>query len=1419
MSCNHPFPRQYSLFVQKRPQWLALVALILTFNLAQGAPVQKPADVMRTGASAFSRNPALPKWADPLEPVAAPNTEEPVVIRLAETQYWTGANPAYLVNRATQVNASSRLSEIGQFSIGFIPAYQKLIVHRVAILRGNEVLDRSKTANIRVLDNENNAAGGYYLGESKAQLLLEDVKAGDTLWITYSVEGTNPVFGSTWNETLPWPKEAPIELRKVSVLQPAGHQVQWRVSGDPQAELPKPKVEQRNGITRLVFQQNAVPAVEYEPAIPPNLIPVPVLDLSEYKNWNQVAQWASALFSGTTPGAEVQALARKFTGESLEERASQALHWVQDDIRYFSASMGENSHRPQPPEVVLKRRFGDCKDKSQLLVALYHAMGIEAQPVLLHASAPKIPEQFLPSPGNFNHAIVRVMLNGKPYFVDPTLANERGLISALPVPVPAAAALIVSNDSTGLITLPEDTFDQPLVDRNEQLSLESLHGDAQLKLRIVYRGRFAAGMRQGYRSMSSFDLKKAILAQYERTYPGVKLDGAPALTDGDGGTSFIVDAQLNIPKALKEKNGMLYLPQRSHIMEGTLGIPDKLVRKYPFRLAAGRYRASYTLDASLPSEARLVKEDDKLALHTKYFDARAQLTWRGAHLSYFIDYAINQPEVEAAELPGLADEIRKLNPMFESDLRFTPLTVTPQAAKEASLRVLDILQKLSVHEDALLAALASGKKPEVKLDEAAYAKMNYRALCEMVVDGSSVSEWNPMIGMAIEPYYKIVDERADQRTKDLCGARLLLIKHDLINASKELARLQPDDSDPLTIVQAWADFHSGAPAQARANLLRFLKAKSAADSLSADDGMLALALSRRLGMAEPAELARLSSELRQDAWPMPLFKRLRGQLTDAELQAIVDALPPAAREYAALEAHFAISQAHLSNSERRMADQPLNWLRRYSLPGSLFEVLATRDKFSEEYADADMREVWKIEGKKGAPSDIVRHLTAAAERGITSAQRVLGWRYVYGEDVDANPAKGVSLLEAAAAKGDPDAMNTLGRVYALGKLGQRDGMRAVSYYRQAAENGDHHAAYNLGKAYWFGDLGLPVDLDQSFRYMRDAAEMRNSSAEFYLSRMYFEGKGTTKNDSLAMFWASQGYFQKDWDDKAQLGLLLVKLRKDEPGRAAGTKMLLDAAVAGNGYAKLEYSKLLLNTSKRESDLQAAFTWVKQAADNGNESAQALLGRMYVEGLGVKVDVPRGLELLAKQEKEKLPDAFNELGKLYRNEKSGVTDKAKAAEYFRQGAALGQREAAQALAMMLHTGDGIPRDLPQAIQYYELAIKSGYLDSMNNLAEIYRQGEDGIPRNIDRAVSLLRSAAQMGHTFAMVNLGNYYENNPAADKPEFLPLAYYLLASKYGESEATVGLARVKAKAPPEVLAAAQTFVTKWSPGQAMPEES
>lgn len=1400
---------------------LYLFALLsfFSFNLVSAAPAAKSPET-RTGASAFTRSAALPKWVAPLETIPATKSDEPVVIRLAEVQYWTGTNPAYIVNRAVQVNSSARLSELGQFSIKFTPAYQRVVLHRVAVMRGDDVMDRTKTVNVRVLDSENDAQKGYYYGESDVQLLLDDVKAGDTLWLTYTIEGSNPVFGSTWAEHLAWIKESPMEMRKATVFYPSSQPVQWRVSGTAEPGLAAPVVvEQGNGVSKLVFRQAALPAFDYEEATPPDLIAFPLLDFSAYRNWNQVAQWATALFSSTAPGAEVQALARKFSAGSLEERASQALHWVQDDIRYFSVSMGENSHRPQPPEVVLKRHYGDCKDKTQLLVALYRAMGIEAQPVLLHSLAPKLPEQFLPSPVSFNHAIVRVILDGKPFFVDPTLQDQHGLISALPVPVPSAAALLVSRDSTDLTTLPAETMDEPLVDRREQFTIPSLHGDAQLRLRIAYSGRLTSGMRQAYRSISSADIKKMLLAQYERVYPGVRLERAPTLSDGAGGASFIVEAQLVIPHALKEKDGGFYLSQRSHILEGTLGIPDKLVRKLPLWLAAGPYRARYTLDAALPSDARLVKEDDMFSVQSKYFDVRAQLTWRGAQLNYYLDYAITNPVVAPADVPGLAEQARKLDGLIESDLRFKPVVASPQVSQEASLRVLDIIQKMNSYNDAQDEALRTGKSPELKLDESVYAKLNYRALCDSVIDSFSVRQWNPLLGLAVRPYYKIVEERADKRTKDLCGARLAFIEHNLSAVSKELAVLQPADDDALTLIQAWCDFHASQPERARNNLARFLKAKNDAGTLSAADALLAFALSTRMGMAEPAQIAQLRTSLRSDVWPVPLFDLLRGKLSEDALIKAIQTLPATAQESATLEAHFFISQVHLANRQPRKADGHLNWLARYGLLGSPFEVLADGDKYSAERADSDIQAISKIDKPSSETDTIIRHLAAAAEHGVTEAQYRLGRLYLEGDGVTIDAAKGIALLEIAAAKGNIDAMNTLGVAYADGVNVKVDDQRALVHFHQAADNGNRYAAYNLGNAYLISKHGLPQDLDKSFIYMKDAAESLYPEAQFQLSRMYAEGLGTTRNDSLAMFWAYQAHYRQNISGSAQLGLLMSHRQDDERVRVAGLQLLAQAATRGNAFARFEYARLLLQNSRDYEELNTAFRLARLAADDGDGRARALVGRMYAEGIGVRKDLKVGLEYLTVQEKAKLPDAYNELGNVYRSTASDITNKSKAAEYFRLGAQAGQREAAESLGVMLHTGEGIPRNLPEAARYYEIAIKSGYPRAMNNLADIYLSGEGGMPIDLVKGRELLRRAAQMGNPTAMISLAELYETTPPTEKPVFLSLAYYLLASKYGMADADDGLKRMKSLAEPAVLEAAQSYVSGWKPGKAMPEES
>ncbi|UUZ53095.1 transglutaminase domain-containing protein [Massilia sp. H-1] len=138
-------------------------------------------------------------------------------------------------------------------------------------------------------------------------------------------------------------------------------------------------------------------------------------------------------------------------GQAAQTEA--ALHWVQNEIRYFSLSIGENAQRPHAPDVVLKRRYGDCKDKSYLLISLLRELGVTARPVLLSADAPRVNAKLLATSTWFNHVIVQITLDGRDYYVDPTRSNQPEPLATMPTAFPDAAVLVVDKASTALVTL------------------------------------------------------------------------------------------------------------------------------------------------------------------------------------------------------------------------------------------------------------------------------------------------------------------------------------------------------------------------------------------------------------------------------------------------------------------------------------------------------------------------------------------------------------------------------------------------------------------------------------------------------------------------------------------------------------------------------------------------------------------------------------------------------------------------------------------------------------------------------------------------------------------------------------------------------------------------------------------------------
>jgi transglutaminase-like putative cysteine protease len=580
------------------------------------APAKQAADPVRN----FVRGAPLPKWAMPVGDIPATTRDDPVVIRLIDTQAWVGASPAVLYNRAIQVNERGALATIGQFGIAYFPSYQKLLLHRVAILRDGKVLDRTANANLRPLQRETSLENSTYEGATSMQLLLDDVRVGDTLWMTYTVEGDNPVFGKRWSGDFHWDAPYPIELRRVTLLHPRNRPLYWEQKGDVGRDKLVPTIEQAGDSERLRFEGRGIEPVEPEALIPPEVIPLRMLQFSEYRDWSEVAAWADSLFPRQPAAPALKQLAQKIAGQGdAIARASAALHWVQDEIRYFSVSIGENSHRPQTPDTVLKRRYGDCKDKSYLLVSLLAELGIEAQPVLLSAHAPRLPGRVLPSPSWFDHVIVRVRIDGRDYYVDPTRNGQKSAIDRMAPAFPGAVVLPVSTRTTALVTLPEWDEREPRLERIEDMRVERFDGDAVMEMRDVFRAEYADYARQRFAGMTSGELKRETLGYYEKRYPGIKLAEPPKVDDDTVANRVELRAVFTVPKPVEQKEGKYSITYDSAVMAGAIDLPANLQREFPLAMPRGKIHSRYRLNLTWPALARFNEATQSKAIDTPYF--------------------------------------------------------------------------------------------------------------------------------------------------------------------------------------------------------------------------------------------------------------------------------------------------------------------------------------------------------------------------------------------------------------------------------------------------------------------------------------------------------------------------------------------------------------------------------------------------------------------------------------------------------------------------------------------------------------------------------------------------------------------------------------------------------------------------------
>ncbi|HEY7192246.1 MAG TPA: DUF3857 and transglutaminase domain-containing protein [Gemmatimonadales bacterium] len=302
-------------------------------------------------------------------------------------------------------------------------------------------------------------------------------------------------------------------------------------------------------------------------AASPNTLSVHI-DVGSPITWGDLAHWYANLSAGRyalSPALETQLAEHVKDAHTLEDSIRAVHRWVSQDFRYVSLSLGIGGYLPRLPAQVLDARYGDCKDKATLFIALARRMGLRAYPVLLSASGAA--DSTLPTVQQFDHmiaAVDRPQQYGGRIYLD--LTSDLTPYGELPPAEEGSFALVVHDDGTYEgVTLPES---QPSANRAEthivgELTAdgnftghysESKTGGLQYSLRRAYArvfskdelSRLTQALANGVFSGASGDSLTLFDGRDLQAKPRVSLavHDAPVLSSGSGTRIFTLPTAL-----------------------------------------------------------------------------------------------------------------------------------------------------------------------------------------------------------------------------------------------------------------------------------------------------------------------------------------------------------------------------------------------------------------------------------------------------------------------------------------------------------------------------------------------------------------------------------------------------------------------------------------------------------------------------------------------------------------------------------------------------------------------------------------------------------------------------------------------------------------------------------------------------------
>lgn len=376
--------------------------------------------------------------------------------------------------------------------------------------------------------------------------------------------------------------------------------------------------------------------------------------------WKAIGEWITTLEADRpAPSPEITAFTQSLIvgAPDFYAKLSRITDSIQKNIRYFIVERGIGGLQANHASDIFRNRYGDCKDKTTLLIAMLRVAGINAYYVPVDDRRgivdPDDPSLYgnhmitaIEIPADVKDPRLRAVVkanDGRRFLIfDPT--NERTPVGNLPSYLQGSYGTLAAGAASQIVALPVLPPDANGTERKGAFTLAA-DGTLTGAVDTTHSGPEGADLRMILKYSDEKERRESLETAVSRDVPGVVLNSFQFVQPSELDKPLEVHYKLTASQYAHQAGPLLLVRPR---VLGSHAIPfnDK-PRTVPIDLSAtGQWRDSF--DITLPPGYVVDETPDPVNLDLDFASYHSNITAKGDQLHYEREFVVRQVEIPAA---------------------------------------------------------------------------------------------------------------------------------------------------------------------------------------------------------------------------------------------------------------------------------------------------------------------------------------------------------------------------------------------------------------------------------------------------------------------------------------------------------------------------------------------------------------------------------------------------------------------------------------------------------------------------------------------------------------------------------------------------------------------------------------------------